>query len=629
MKTFPTVLILIKALLLYGCQEKISPKLENSNQVKETESDSNKITEGKELFHFRLINTADQVLGYKLHKTGEGHKDTPCSTGSNDPLKNSDFKSSGPRDLTCFLEAEELALFHSGLKFKIESAANTCSFVRYTPYSYYNRMPGDSTGNYYKVNCAEGITSDDISKITFAGFNKSQIETMNNAYPKCNEYVSTNILATERKSFEPASEDELCRFKYSDKGKENCDIGKISINEIQFYKEEKKGSTPLTYEYKTKAIPRREFSCGGKIMNCVKGPVKFETPVATAPTSYYISEQPKGVNFFMEKKYDGLIYQKEFKDTGSTYVYANYRRELAHSNIEYPKIYNLVRALKISVKKDEKKAIITSLIDPFPDLSEDEPIMLSGFSNSLFNQEAKFLTKGDANSIEIEFQEPSEMTLEESSNMGMLEQHVIQNKENSYANAFLDKKTFDPNVLDRYTKNYQINNNNFNILSQDRLKWYIEDDKYYRKPLASDPYLGEYPNHTHPFYTFECLDSSKEPLARIRLLVRDWDRIFSSDKNNESSEMSEDYSDFMENISDLFNVKNEEFNSYARMDYIPTLNSKYEDQFQIHDEHRYNDFPDWDDLLMMERIVKEDKLYYRPLYGLFNTNSFPETYSVE
>ena len=153
----------------------------------------------------------------------------------------------------------------------------------------------------------------------------------------------------------------------------------------------------------------------------------------------------------------------------------------------------------------------------------------------------------------------------------------------------------------------------------------IEGNKYYSQFLASDPFVGRSGYRINPFYAFECLDAAREPMARIRLIVRDWDRIFNSDEDHD------EYTEYMEYLTDIFNNKhNLEFPEYARMDYLPLLmkNAKegdWEEIFEKHDEGNFNDFDDWDDKLPM--IYKDN--VYTPMGGDFNPENFPMDHKLE
>lgn len=524
MKTFPIVLVLIKAMFLYGCQEKISPELEKTDQVKNLDD-----VEGK--FYFRVINTADKNLGFELHQTGPGNKNKSCSINSSEKFSNLNFEYKGSKDITCFLEAEELALYQAGLKFKLESSANSCKFVRYTPFSYYNRMPGDSTTDYYKTQCSDGVYDGNINE-------KFQPNSLINykdssGKAKCNSYVNSNIDTRIRESFLIESENDLCRFNYKDKGKESCDIGKITINTRNFIHVPATASSPEKYEFKDSV---RTINCGGKVMNCVKGPITFETPAAGSPRTAYISEQPEGKNIFIEKNYSPLETQNQFTTAGGTYTYANYKRELANSEIDY----------------------------------------------------------------------------------GKLSYESFESFE-SYFKSFEGEKLFDPNVMEKYSQKFSAVKDN------------IEENKYYSQFLASDPFVGRFVGKVsyriNPFYTFECLDAAREPMARIRLIVRDWDRIFNSDEDHD------EYTEYMEYLTDIFNNKpNLEFPEYARMDYIPFVrkNAKeddWEEIFEKHDESYFNDYDDWDDILPMIYIYKDN--IYRPIGGDFNPENFPMDHKLE
>jgi hypothetical protein len=619
----PQILILILILItpIIGCNEKISPSLQESNSGTDTDTDSGGDGGDEDsLYYFKLTNTANASLGYKLHKTGSGNWNADCSIGSDSPLTNENFTTGGVKDITCFLEAEELSIYHSGLKFKIESAPNTCNFIQYVPYSYYNRMPGNSTTSYVKISCAAGVTNDDVT--TFAIANPSfgdMIEVSGGGVAGCDEYVNQDLSSTVRESFEEESPN-FCRFNYTDRGEEKCDIGTVNVTTYTISKDgliisSDEGTTATT-------------SCGGKIMDCVKGPVKIEVPDAEGPYKRMVGLQEADKSATQEYSYQGLIEQDEYKSSGS-YVYANYRRELANKNIEYGSRKYAVYGLTINANA----STITSEDPSFWPLylPVGSTIRLRNFNFSGNNIYAEVLSIDSTTQITVNFYEDIVFPVQnETKSLAYLTYENLD-----YASSFNDEdyiKSFDPLVLELYSKNRRIDGQGPNITTTIWSDSFNEANKYYSKPYASDPYLGIGNNYrTNPFYTFECLDSAYEPKARIRMLVRDWDRVF----NIEEDSTDENYLSFIENLTDIFETSTEEFPSYARMDYVSTYNDDLEDIFSDYEYYgtnlgypessKFNDFDDWDDKLPLNKTSDR----YTPAYGRFTNFNFPEDYKVE
>ena len=148
-------------LLLVGCNEEVSPSLEsnssssggNGNQLPPAETPSS--------YYFRVVNTASVLFNYRLHKTGNGNMNAACGVTKTTPLTSAIYTSGDPdSDITCFMEAEELALFFNGLAFNIEASTNTCEYVAYSPYSFYDYRPGSSSTTLTRVTCMNQTTTD-------------------------------------------------------------------------------------------------------------------------------------------------------------------------------------------------------------------------------------------------------------------------------------------------------------------------------------------------------------------------------------------------------------------------------------------------------------------------------------
>jgi len=95
--------------------------------------------------------------------------------------------------------------------------------------------------------------------------------------------------------------------------------------------------------------------------------------------------------------------------------------------------------------------------------------------------------------------------------------------------------------------------------------------------VAANPALAPFLNYyvrPNPHYTFLCLDKAKEPKARIRLLVRDWNRQFPA---------SVDF----RFISDIYKAAASQYQDATGNHTLPPVKP-------------YNDRRDWDDLLVFD-----------------------------
>lgn len=600
MKMVQKLSILAMVITLASCNEKVSPELQQGNATT-PDTDGGPTIVPNEYF-IKVTNTAPLILNYKLHKTGAGNKNTACEVRSTTELNNDNFRANPTaNDITCYLEAEELSLRAGGLSLKIESSPNTCEFVSYAPYSYYKQMPGSSSGSYTAVICTTDAT------------NQTHIDRLNppTVPPAPNTYSSTAFLTYDtgagvyantscdtvisestplagngttvpriRQPFPlPESDQDLCKYDYTLSGGPNCDEGIISIREYQVTFDADKADqsataakeavvTALTADYgdlvdndgpggpddgtevvtaienaaivtqgntayatayaawspTAKSVYRTHY-CGGSAYNCISGPIKTHTEL-TGPRGSFVSTTEYDKPFEYEYKYENLFPNKP------SYVYANYRRDLANSNIAY------------GTSEKPHNATYTG----------------------------------------------------------------------AWASAAFGK-IFEPNLMERYSRNLNYNQSSMidtGIDYTDGLNTIFEgylsqSNRYNAMPLAAEPYVGvSYNYYTNPYYTFYCLDHAYDIKARIRMVVRDWDRIFPTDASQEL-------------LSDI------NLGSNARQD----LQFYVEDPDSEDEYNDFNDLLDWDDRISMERYISSGVLIYRPLptaeypEGYFNPDRFP------
>ncbi len=504
MKKVTKLSYLAMTILLVSCNEKVSPELLQSNNTAPTT-----VAVPPEEYYFSVTNSSPVMQGYKLHKTGPGNKSAPCEVRNTTGMSNEIFAGDQTaNDITCFFEAEELTLLHGGFSFDIGASKNTCDYVGYSPFGYYDRIPGNSTAIYEYVTCTNiGTTT---SAEVAAEF--SPLFTTNmNGLAECNDYFISNtaIPPASRNKFSIAagdinSEEELCRFNYTNDNGPNCDIGKITINEhLITYTKDTDEVQPGDQQDWTKTTTSRVIDCGGKITNCVSGPVaEMKTGVSkfTEITNTNLNEE-----FKKTQTYGGL--QGQYKSVKS---YTNYRRDLASKNIDFINSYSFTTGL---------------------------PAAYTGI----------WLTSFGLNRI------------------------------------------FDPQVMDFYSYNKKLDGTTLVTSSgattnPDNLEAAKTDTRtgvtntFYAIPLAADPFLG-ITAPVNPFYTFYCFDDAFDVKARIRMVVREWDRIFSTDSSD------------LELLSDLGKGQ------YARMD----STVEYEVPGDTDQWLYMNDIKDWDDHIPMER----------------------------
>lgn len=473
--------LLVLTTLMVGCNEKVSPELEQSNVTTPTTSTPVPPTE----YYFSVTNASPTILNYRLHKTGAGNATKACEIRNTTGLSNDNFRGDqASNDITCFFEAEELTLYHGGFDIQVNSSKNTCDYVAYTPFGFYDRIPGDSTATYYQVSCMNDTTTSTHARLAATALDQDTRDNTGTGIG-CNEWIihDSYIPQATRQKFTLKDDADLCAFDYTKRRGENCDIGLITIKEIQVT------YTPASATRKEEII-EREVDCGGTVHACVKGPTKTLRNDATFFTE--VSDTSLNTDFSLKYSYPGLLGQR-----ASVKSYANYRRDLASKEIDY------------------------------------------GTSAGLLG---------------------------------------------SYRGVWADPtfgRTFDPSVLDFFSNNLMLDNNTPLI---DDTRWdaeAIKSNRYSRRPLAADPYLG-LSNRVNPFYTFYCLDTAMDIKARIRVMVREWDRIFPTTTTGIAN---------LELLSDLNSGIS------ARQDNPLGVEIPGDNDIFI----PYSDLGDWDDLVKMSR----------------------------
>ena len=101
--------------------------------------------------YFALTDVTENTYSYFLHKSGTSSTDCKIAkTAIGDANKSSSIAYDNDIDMLCILETEELDLFMNGLGLKINVPDDTCEYVQYFPYSYWDYQPGFTT-NHRKI----------------------------------------------------------------------------------------------------------------------------------------------------------------------------------------------------------------------------------------------------------------------------------------------------------------------------------------------------------------------------------------------------------------------------------------------------------------------------------------------
>ena len=508
--------LLVMGVIITGCNEKVSPDLDNANNATaagDATPPSN--------FVFEVVNTAPAVLNYKIHRTGAldtTGKLKECKISSTSALTNPNFIVDNARpdhddkiyDISCFYEAEEQNLYYNGIDFTVNASKNTCEYVGYAPYSFYQYMPGDSGGTITVV-----TSPDTVPDCTGSG-----IGDKNGADIACDQAVDNGLLTAARKSFvyDPKS---VCLFDYTEDEGPNCDEGIISVRNVEC----KSGVCG--------EVPETKINCGGKAVNCIQGAIKKESALAKYTRGTLSSPTELGVNFTKKHTLPGG-WDEGF--TSNLHL-TNFRRDLANPNIDF---------------EDHVDAVTT--------------------------YEDRFLAPAN----------------------------------------LIYKSKYDPRLMDRYASNQSWDGITQNILTSAyntihrvyKDPGVPADNLRYVRPLAAEPFMGWDGYRTNPFYIFYCFDAAFDVKARIRMIVRDWDRVHPS--------AAEQFNW----ITDISSTDN----GIARQD-----NNFFEIEGDNDGHSEFNDVIDWDDILFMERTAGAaaastpllvPNTLWEPSSGFFNSQGF-------
>ena len=518
-------LLLTLGVLASACNEKISPELQNSGNA--GGGGTGTLVPPEEYF-FKIENNSKDFLNYHLHRTGAGNSYKNCEIKSSTEFTSVRYAAEGTAsagvpltdhdnkvfDITCIFEAEELALYYSGLDFKFSASQNTCEYIGYSPYSYFKYLPGDSS-KYMEAKTAANAGAD----CDAAGGEPYNGGTLGCGLPGETFFVDTGI--TNPNSRALITEAQLCKFDYTASGGPNCDVGVIEYNNCTYTLKDDGTTDPpaCTTEFKY---------CGGEISNCIGGPI----------TSTELSGQTRGTEIY--ETTNNETFSMDFslaggKDTNSAsnIGVANFRRDLSAFGLDFG---------------------ITTLV---PNATTEAADFGASFIASVF-------------------------------------------KESVTAN-----KKFDPLVMDRYSSGRRGNGNVNSGLSTAQSAAAITSG-HTAVPLAADPFLGiGSGNRTSPFYTFYCFDRAYEVKARIRMVVREWDRVFYPDAGKSLDKFAM--------ISDIGNAAT----GGARIHNPIGIESETDNEVY----NVYNDVVSWEDILFMER--DNATLIWEPASGYFNSSNFP------
>ena len=516
-------------LMIYSCNEKISPELQNGNST--TVPTVIVPTD----YYFQVTNNSPVVLNYLLHRTGPGKATTECKINSTGiPLSSTLYVGdaatafdSKAYDIACYLEAEELSMFFNGLSFKVEASKNTCEYVGYAPYSYFDAIPGVTTANWRGVKCEQDVGTVDAQATVAL---PSGVDVLGGATRQigCEEMVDTSIPLDSDRLIIPIPDNyqPLCAFDYSTNGggnSQNCDSGRMKIDITSVSKVTPPDPAPAYFTSAPISTP--DHICGGSTTACVEGAIKSVSSLnGTRGTE--IVNSTMNEDFSKEYSLPALMGVRS-----SNVDIVNYRRGLASKHLNF---------------KDYT--------------STNEPL----WSDTNYN------------------------------------------------------KAFDPSLMEAYAANKTPDGNPIIDVAGGAASPHVSNASFLLKqkelgymatPLAADPYLGTV-SRVNPFYTFYCLDRAFEIKARIRMVVRDWDRVFPSTTSD------------LELISDVYK------NINARSQDLPTDEEEIPGDFG--NANYYNDIYDWDTWVHLDRsdpnsigVYDPGFTFWSPTLGWWNPIIFP------
>jgi len=499
MKSLSKILSLLTvSTVMVSCNEKISPELQSGNSSSTTTTTT---AANPDTYYFKVTNNSAAVLNYVLHRTGDRTglpSAEPCKIESSTLALNNesyidDTSSGSPHssklyDISCFFEAEELALYHNGISFNVEASKNTCDYIGYAPFSYFDAIPGSTRATFQGKTCDPSDASTD---------------------PTCNKMEDISLPAINRISKVITSNlslEKFCQFNYAGNGGgngKNCDTGSVSANiEVQPKLKDENG-IPLN-PVPASTFIEQEINCGGTVDACVGGPIKLISSISKYTRGSEIYRTELNQNFKTSFSIPSLYGKNR---TGSFEI-VNFRRGLSSLNLNY-------------VSYDESN---------WPAWD-----------------------KNDA-----------------------------------------DNKLFDANIMERYAANRDPLGTDQLVSTAEITAKESSYDGVNVQIFAIEPFMASLAAYrTNPFYTFYCLDSAFEIKARIRMVVREWDRVFPSSTAN------------LELISDLgLNVPGTGNPDDQRRQDIPLDSTGYNLEEVDSDPGLYNTFNDvrdWDDLIPMQR----------------------------
>ena len=544
------LLLLTMGFTVYSCNEKISAELESGNSTTVPPV----IVPSQ--YYFKVTNQSPVVLNYVLHRTGAGNATKECTISSSGTAFTNGLyvgESTAPHDskmfdISCFMEAEELSLHFNGLNFNIESSPNTCEYVGYAPYSYLDNIPGSSTATYAAIECSDEARSSGLSTAAIA----TAAGVIDQSGPvSCGYMVDLSVPVGQRvRRAIPKELQKLCAYDYSDTTVDDDGGQNCDVGKINI------NSTNVVLVPAVAAIPDNPLTL---VDETVVGVPAYLTTDASSVTNHSCDGKVRNCM-------EGAFRQEPALAASATNTSVIYNTNQNQTFVKEVKLPSLMG----------KRSFNSDIVN---------------FRRGLASMDLNYLDYSTGNQA-------------------------------NWADSNYNK-AFDPNLIEKYAANrnpdgtYIINYLGTPAANVNPTVTYaawqtkIRQNGWTSQPYGADPFLGYNGARTNPFYTFYCLDRAQEIKARIRLVVRDWDRVFPSATSE------------MELISDVHKSVS------ARRQDLPI-----DEQEIPGDPGNYNYFDDkydWDVRVQMTRtdpngigVYDPGFTRWQPTYGWWDPLVFPQ-----
>lgn len=481
------LLALSTTLFLSACQEKIAPELSDPGG-----SGSGTVAPPPapliRTFSVSLDTTPTGVtpedLGYNIHKTW----DTPIAPDTTGIGKcETEVGIEAPQDLlspqniTCFVEAEEFALFFNGINFKATSSPGACDYIVSEPFSYWRFQPGaslrvDGTPRQVAFFDCDPQALEETGTSPMPGGFGSFAGPPTTVNDMCGKYYNVDagggstfgsLDLSHEDGVDAATPDALCSFNYNANAK--CDEGSIIVHRIRVTAIDTDPDPDIdNFVPVVSSAGTSQTNCGGNASFCLGGAIRDvinDGGLAAGIRGLIdpISVSGGTVNMSIQRSY--------LRFTSNLHS-ANYIRQCSGTpNYNDPASFN-------------------------PSVYAPPALQARKLNGDLLD---KTLQVGDVDDYISRGVSTSEDTTQQ---VDFNQMDIIRLADDPFRAGFpLDTDMGDAT---------------FN-------RWLVDNMK------------------AQPFYKFTCLDKAFEPKARIRIAVREWNRSFNAQVPGIFSENSDIY----------------------------------------------------------------------------------------